>query len=33
MNLQNDDTVGTLDGMLLDKVTPITGSAPVKIAH
>jgi hypothetical protein len=32
MNLQNDDTVATLDGMLLDKVTPITGSAPVKIA-
>jgi 6-phosphogluconolactonase (cycloisomerase 2 family) len=33
MNFQKGDTVGTLNGMQLDKVTPIQGSAPIKIAH
>lgn len=33
MNFQKGDTVGILDGMLLDGVTPIQGKAPVKIAH
>jgi hypothetical protein len=33
MNFKMGDTVGNLNGMLLDGVTPIQGSAPVKIAH
>jgi len=31
MNFQKGDTVGNLGGKLLDKVTPIQGSAPVRI--
>jgi len=31
MNFLKGDTVGTLDGMLLDGVTPIQGTAPVRI--
>ena len=33
MNFQKGDTMGILDGMLLDGVTPIQGSAPIRIAH
>jgi 6-phosphogluconolactonase (cycloisomerase 2 family) len=33
MNFQKGDKVGTLDGMLLDGVTRIQGSAPVRIEH
>jgi 6-phosphogluconolactonase len=33
MNFQKGDKVGILDGMLLDGVTPIQGSAPVRIEH
>jgi len=32
MNFQKGDTVGILDGILLDG-TPIQGKAPIKIAH
>jgi hypothetical protein len=32
MNFKMGDTVGNLNGMLLNG-TPIQGSAPVKIAH
>jgi hypothetical protein len=33
MNFKIGDTVGNLNGMLLDGATAIQGSAPVKIAH
>jgi hypothetical protein len=33
MNFKMGDTVGNLNGMLVDGVTAIQGSAPVKIAH
>jgi hypothetical protein len=33
MNFKMGDKVGYLNGMLLDGVTPIQGSAPVEIAH